>query len=304
MVVQLPGAAGPLLPGLSSHLARQRAAVEGILARSPAPSGEDLHDLRVALRRTAAVARLTRGYPLYGGESLRRAARNLRRTLSDRRTAEVSIELLRERFGQGEGRKTALLVARALGRAAPPAEHHGEGEAARRLDTLSRAYDRRERALTSIDPPGAHSGQGGDSPDAALLRRVLRRLDRARRELVSTGPPERAGLHPFRIRARDLRYGFELLAEAWPGASPAVKTLRELQEAAGEAHDLAELAAALRALSSSGSRSRAAAEAGLLLPAVASAESRSFQAARRVARRALSSLGTLRLPVPAAGRVS
>ena len=297
-------AAGPLLPSLSAYLAQQRAAVEEILSRRPAPSGEDLHDLRVALRRTAAVAHLTRGCPLHGGERLRRAARDLRKALSDRRTTEVSVQLLRERFGRGERKAAALLVSRAIARRAPPAEHHGAGEAAHRLETLGRAFDRREHDISSLDPPGAHSGGEGDTPDALLTSRFLRRLDRARVRLISDGPPGRDGLHPFRIRARDLRYGFELLSETWPAARPAVRSLRELQEAAGAAHDLAELRAALEALASGGGRSRAPAEAKEFLPSVASAQARAFAAARRVARTSLAALEAVPLPGSSPGQVS
>ncbi len=76
------------LPRLEAAFAARRARVEALIARtSGVPTQDALHDLRVALRRTATLARLTRDVPRRGGgEALRGDAQGFvgrRRRLGD-----------------------------------------------------------------------------------------------------------------------------------------------------------------------------------------------------------------------------
>ncbi len=307
----------PALAAAAAYVARQREAIEAVLARASSPSGEELHDLRVALRRAAAAAEITRGRPVGGRSGLRRADRRLRRTLSDQRTAEVSAELLAKRFARGARPQDIRLLRAVLvpgGEPTPSAGAPGEpsapsAEALLRLGALRRAFARREAAIAI-----AATREGSNE---LMLERLFGRLDRRRLRLVRMGPPGEEELHPFRIRARDLRYGFELVAPTWPGAQPAVQALRELQEAAGDAHDLFELRRALESLAGTEPGPAAAGSAGAphrptrgraaaarLLPRVAAAERRALAAARRVARTSLALLESIDLPRTAPGRVS
>src|SRR5512140_356004 len=92
----MPLRAPLIVPRLHAALARQKAVIEKILARAhDGFSADDLHDIRVALRRTSAIAQLARGVPAKGdGDALHAAARDLRRLLSGTRTSEVSRRLL------------------------------------------------------------------------------------------------------------------------------------------------------------------------------------------------------------------
>jgi CHAD domain-containing protein len=81
-----------------------------------------------------------------------------------------------------------------------------------------------------------------------LQKRLRRRIERRRRKLLLAGVPDAASLHPFRIAAKELRYGLEVVRPFLPAAGPLLPHFRRLQDAAGEAHDKAELASAVKAM--------------------------------------------------------
>jgi CHAD domain-containing protein len=221
--------------------------VESILARSESLSSPAvLHDLRVALRRTAAVARLTRDFPAEGdGEALRVAARDLRRALTGSRTREVALRRLRARFRRDPSkRKTAMMLAARL---------RGDGEEAvvgkaadARLSALRRAFAWRDADLARLSPP--LSGTVDSRAEKTLRRMIERRLRRKRRRVLDAGVPTAESLHPLRIAAKDLRYSLELVVDVIPGAETLLRSLMSFQEAAGDAHDRAELIAEVRRL--------------------------------------------------------
>lgn len=81
----------------------------------------------------------------------------------------------------------------------------------------------------------------------ALRRRAGKRVSRSVARLGELLPPAAGTLHPARIAAKRVRYALELLGPLVPRAAPLLDRLRLFQDAAGDAHDLLELADRLRA---------------------------------------------------------
>ena len=244
-------------PALVAHLAAavsaQRARIEEVLTRAERLDDERvLHDLRVALRRTAAVAKLTRGFPSAdSGEPLRRTARELRRFLSPHRTLEVCVARLTTRFRRDAARHAvALKLAK---RIAPPA---GDAAPASRdghlfLTALRAAFAIRDAELTPFSRPFA--AVLPSRSDERLARLVRRRLRKRRKRLLASGGPERDTLHPLRIEAKDLRYGLEFVRDLVPGVPGLLKEFQQFQDVAGDAHDRIELIHVVGDAASSGS---------------------------------------------------
>ena len=87
---------GSILGLLEKALPAHGVKLRALATRARSAGDEELvHDLRVALRRTEALARLFRGIPGKGdGEAPRESARALRRRLSVLRSEEVGRALL------------------------------------------------------------------------------------------------------------------------------------------------------------------------------------------------------------------
>jgi CHAD domain-containing protein len=272
----------------AAALSERRARLDALLARvSGPPGGETLHDLRVALRRIAALARLTGDVPRKGdGKALRAAARDLRRALSVRRTQDVARSLLLARFRRDPRRRTvAVRLAARLAKEGDPGPSPERTRAL--LARLRRAFTRRDFAFARLHDP--LTGTADPGAEKTLAKSVRRRLRRAAKRLRDAGTPGPAGLHPARILARDLRYGLEFAGDAMPAPDALVPLLAEFQDAAGHAHDLAELIGEVRRLAG---RSRAAArrEALRLLPPLLGAEERAVARAQASSRRLLARL--------------
>lgn len=237
-----PSSAAPSpVAHLAATVSAQRARIEEVLARAERLDDERvLHDLRVSLRRTAAVARLTRGFPARdSGEPLRRAARDLRRFLSPNRTLEVSMARLSTRF-----RRDAPRHAVALKLAARIAPAPGDGTAAARdghllLTALRAAFGLRDAELSLLSRP--FSAAPLTRSDERLARLVRRRLRKRRKSFLEAGLPERETLHPLRIAAKDLRYGLEFVRDLVPGVPGLLREFQRFQDTAGDAHDRIEL---------------------------------------------------------------
>jgi CHAD domain-containing protein len=279
-------------PRLVSHtaaaLSERRARLDTLLARvSGPPGGEMLHDLRVALRRIAALARLTGDVPRKGdGKALRDAARDLRRALSVRRTQDVARSLLLARFRRDPRRRAvAVHLAARLAKEGDPGPSPERTRAL--LARLRRAFTRRDLAFARLHDP--LTGTADPLAERMLAKSVRRRLRRAAKRLHDAGTPGPAGLHPARILARDLRYGLEFAGDAMPAPDALVPLLAEFQDAAGHAHDVAELIGEVRSLAG---RSRAAGrrEALRLLPPLLGAEERAVARAQASSRRLLDRL--------------
>jgi CHAD domain-containing protein len=277
------------LAALTAALSKRRAVLETLLAGGAGPpAGERLHAVRVALRRTVSLARLTRDVPVKGsGEALREAARNLRRALGARRTHEVAVAALRARFRRDPRRRPAAarLAARLEGnadQAAPP----------ERLDallaSLRQEFTARDAALARLASPLAADGAGGRL-EKRLEKQIRRRLRERARRLLSRGVPGEGGLHAARIDARDLRYGLEFARLA--GSPRLLPLLEHFQEAAGRAHDRTELIALVGKAAGALPAARRRETLRLLPPLLADAE-RALLAAQASARALLTALAT------------
>ncbi len=246
MTPPLPASSRRLLPRLRQALRLQRWRIERVLVSG---GEEAVHDLRVALRRTASLARVGRGVPAAAvSRSLQKEARNLRRALSVHRTQEVCASLLLARFENDPRRRAAARAAarRILG--GPPSASALRAAAfVRRLDRLRALFDARERELSRLIRADEAPSAAGSAADR-LDRRAERRLRSVTARLEASGPPRRPSLHPFRIAAKQLRYTLEFLEEGVPGAPSLLRTLRQFQDLSGEAHDRMELAAAVKRL--------------------------------------------------------
>ncbi len=282
-----------LVSSTAAALSQKRARLDSLLGRlAGPPSGEALHDLRVALRRIAALARLTGDVPGKGaGRALRTAARDLRRALSARRTEDVARGLLLSRFRRDPRRRP--VAERLAARLSREGDRGPVPERTRALlARLRRAFTRREAALARLHDPLTGTADAGHAKD--LARSVRRRLRRAAKRLRHAGVPGSSGLHPARILARDLRYGLEFAREAMSASEDLVPLLTEFQDAAGAAHDLAELVALVRRLAG---RSRTAERRAALrlLPPILAAEERALARAQASSRRLLARLGDTEL---------
>jgi len=272
----------------AAALSERRARLDALLARlSGPPSGEALHDLRVALRRTAALARLTGDAPRKGsGRTLRVAARELRRALSTRRTEDVARTLLLSRFRRDPVRRpVAERLAARLAKEGDPGPSPARTRAL--LSRLRRAFTRREGALARLHDP--LTGTADPGAEERLATFVRRRLRRAARRLQAAGVPGPAGLHPARILARDLRYGLEFAGTSMPAPATLVPLLADFQDTAGAAHDLVELIALVRRLAGR-ARTVDRRAALRLLPPILAAEERALARAQASSRRLLARL--------------
>jgi CHAD domain-containing protein len=285
-----------LVSRTAAALSERRARLDALLARlSGPPSGEALHDLRVALRRIAALARLTGNAPRKGsGRGLRIAARDLRRALSTRRTEDVARALLLGRFRRDPRRRpVAERLAARLAKEGDP----GPSPARTRdlLSRLRRAFTRREAALARLHDP--LTGTADSATEKGLAKNVRRRLRRAAKLLQAAGVPGPAGLHPARILARDLRYGLEFTGIAMPTPAVLVPLLMDFQDTAGAAHDLSELIVEVRRLAGR-SRTVDRRAALRLLPPILAAEERALARAQASSKRLLARLKDMEFEWP------
>ncbi|MFN7988013.1 MAG: CHAD domain-containing protein [Thermoanaerobaculia bacterium] len=226
---------------LEEALAGHGARLGALSDRARSGGDDDLvHDVRVALRRIEALARLFRGVPGEGdGEAARAAARDLRRRLSLLRSEEVGRALLAARADAAGAGVEALVFPGGLPAVRVDVSEIGpvEGELA----------EWRRRLVSASN--GAFAPRAGI--EALLVRRTLRRLGNRGAELSKLLPPGRRTLHPARIAAKKLRYALEAVEPLDPGTRPLLRLLRSFQDAAGDAHDLGELAARVRAAAGS-----------------------------------------------------
>ena len=168
------------------------------------------------------------------------SARTLRRRLSVLRSEEVGRALLASRAGATDIHLFALVFPNEL-----PAVRVDVSDVA----AIERALSRWRRRLASEDG-GAFAPRA--AAETALLQRTRRRFRRLIRDLAGLLPPNRETLHAARIAAKRVRYALEVLEPLDPRVRPLLRLLRSFQDAAGDAHDLAELAARVGAVEATG----------------------------------------------------
>jgi CHAD domain-containing protein len=236
---------------------------------------EDVHDLRVAIRRLRANFDAFRdALDPAGYEDRRVRLRDLARMLGEVRDADVLAGMLERRLEQaGEDAPEApalrVLLDEALGEARRDRAARLEAAAGDRLgaaiadlqrfvadQTMVTAdefgMDAADQEPVPPEPAEQRSRTRRAHPDrrvgpglATLLRRRLKQV-RAADDAV-TGPDDSAGLHQLRIRIKRLRYLAEVGALISPSAAhdEFLGMLGDLQDALGEVHDadvLADLA--------------------------------------------------------------
>lgn len=279
---------GRRVHALTAALSERRAALETLLAGGAgAPTGERLHAVRVALRRTVSLARLTQDVPeKASGAGLKTAARDLRRALGVRRTHDVAATLLRARFRRDARRRpSAERLAERLERDARAAAPAGRLDAL--LGVVRREFAARDAALAALASPLADLD--GGRLERRLEKDIRRRLARRARRLLTRGVPEEGNLHEARIDARDLRYGLEFARLT--GSIRLLPLLERFQEEAGRAHDRAELISLVRVTAGALPAARRREALRLLPPLLADAE-RGLARAQTASRALLAALKT------------
>ena len=276
------------VPALTAALSKRRAALETLLAGGAgAPTGERLHAVRVALRRTVSLARLTEDVPAKGsGAGLKTAARDLRRALGVRRTHDVAATLLRARFRRDVRRRpSAERLAERLERDARAAAPPGRLDAL--LAEVRREFAMRDATLAAL--ASSLADLDGGRLERRLEKGIRRRLARRARRLLTRGVPEEGNLHEARIDARDLRYGLEFARLT--GSIRLLPLLERFQEEAGRAHDRAELISLVRVTAGALPAARRREALRLLPPLLADTE-RALARAQTASRALLAALKT------------
>ncbi len=287
----------PVLEALIESLLEQKRRVAEILASNIHPGGENLHDVRVALRRMAALARLTRGVPdQNSAQSLRRSARDLRRALSPLRTLEISRYRLRRRFARNHALKPLALELASLIFATSSERHE---ETRERLEDLAGDLDRKfVRRLAELRTLAASSGiPSAEAVESVMKFLISKRIAKMTHQLIASGVPEMEGLHAFRIATKDLRYSIEFLEEFAPEARETRKRLKEFQDVAGDAHDRVELLAIVRHAADEGSET-AVDLATPLLPSLEKDMSAALRRSQKLAEKLLSHLRSVDFGFP------
>ncbi len=276
-MAHVPGAVDLVAGAIATARARLRQALDRFLVE---PSGEPLHDLRVALRRSAAVGALFEDVPSDGtGVAVRQGSRDLRRQLSEARQLGVSAELLgalvkrRELRGR---RRLASAVSRGWDVEGGP----GVEDVRVAAGAVLAALDSWALAIGAWHPGAAEEKEVG--------RLVTKRIRQRRKRLLDVGVPDERTLHQQRVAGKALRYQLELIVEVEPAAAGLVRAARRFQEILGVAHDLACLHADLdRTLRARPRRPLGGLE---ILLAIEVRRGRAFRAAREEARRFLGEL--------------
>jgi len=223
-------------------LGRARKAQDRLRAAGEDGAADAIHGARKDLKKIRSVLRLARGG--LGKKALRAENRRFRdagRMLSESRDAEVKLQTLaqlRERSGEElpASQARAWEAALAADRARVQADAGGE---------------RAERAIEAIAAGEARIAEWSLEPDCwRLLEPGLDRCYRQGRRALKAVRAERRDedVHELRKRVKDLWYQQRLLVEAWPELlEPATEQAHRLADLLGDHHDLAVLAADLRA---------------------------------------------------------
>lgn len=238
-----PGTDAPALQRIRYLLAAQLREIE---MRDPGvrrgDDPEDVHQLRVATRRTRAIIRATR--PLLGealaplGDELRWLAR----ALGEVRDLDVLLDHLRaEAAGLGDDERSAALLLASLAR---------ERET-RRIELL-RALDS-DRYLALLDTfaatvaslPELDAPRGLEPLAAAALKKL--------RKAATAAPDEPSDdeLHALRIHAKRARYAAELVGGR--RVKRYLSALKRVQDVIGEHQDAVVAEAKLRSVATAGS---------------------------------------------------
>lgn len=233
------GADAPVCDAAEHSLRTRIEAVEHYLRKAARRSHDDehIHRLRVWTRRSLAVLDLyTDQLPKKDRRWFARTLRKVRHAAGRARDLDVLVQNYASETGTGAEEFLSHILKRREKAQKPIVRIH------RKLTRDDRLRNRFEKLLESVCK-NTDSPAFGPWADAQL-RRSLRRFFKASR----TDPSDLAGLHQFRIRAKELRYAMELLAPAYPEEfrTELYPMVEELQESLGEIHDHAVAVARFR----------------------------------------------------------
>jgi triphosphatase len=198
---------------------------------------EEVHDMRVAIRRLRAALALFREALPVRGEALRGELKWVAEGLGEVRDLDVQLEQVRTwraEMPEEDGRALEPVVTLLHGRRAG-----ARRRLLRRLD--SRRYERLVASLTAFLKRGPVQRSAparipvlAAAPD--LLRRRYRRVRKAGDPITESSPPE--DYHRLRIRGKRLRYALEFLEPLYgKRARRLIRRLVALQDNLGEHQD-------------------------------------------------------------------
>jgi CHAD domain-containing protein len=199
---------------------------------------EAVHDARKRFKEVRGALRMVRGE--LGDKQFRRENRVFRdagRPLSEVRDAKVLVDTLDELTQ----RYKAQL-------AAEPFKHLRAALNARRRDVRKKALDKKRTTRSIVSKVRKSLRRVGDWPlthngwkaIAAGLRQTYDQGRKSMHAAISDGSDE--AFHEWRKRTKDLRYGIELLARAWPETMQSMANATHgLTDLLGQDHDLAVL---------------------------------------------------------------
>jgi CHAD domain-containing protein len=242
-------------------LAQLDLAIELVRGEKDVPYEEAVHDTRKALKRLRALVRLLReelGEQAFARENA--ALRDIAGRLAGARDAEVMVSTLdrllddhgehgaarRRGGGKLRGRRSVVKLRRRgpvvklraqLAAERDRAAQRGLREEATRDAMLGELYAVRGRVAAWPLP-----GNANLRPQERGLRRLYRQGRRRYGRALRAKPRDTRALHQWRKRVKDLRYAAQVL-----GLEELSKRADDLQEQLGEEHDLALLAARVRA---------------------------------------------------------
>jgi len=219
---------------LRLHFARATAREPGArLGADP----EELHDLRVAIRRLQAALRLYRDHLPGRARRFRSELRRIGRSLGEVRDLDVQIEWLREHAAElpRSERDGVRMIVSALQRRRRAAR----GAMLETLDS-PRTEDFAQRFSRWLDRGPTGKPRRGRRPITKeapkLIRERIRTLVRAGRRIDRASPP--ADYHALRILAKQARYALEFHADVYgPPARRAIRRIVALQDLLGEHQD-------------------------------------------------------------------
>lgn len=245
-----PRRAGPEDSPAAHLRAKLDAELRALLARETGTRSdrdpEDLHQMRVAVRRMRSVLRLADGRD---ADTVRAELKWLGAALGEVRDYDVLIEHLRAvvgGFDDQDREPAALLVALFEAERAEARRRMSQALGSLRYDSLLTAV-----AELSRDAEVRSAPEISRLDPAQTLRKPYDKLTRAARRLPDV--PSDAELHALRIRGKRLRYAAEMAAPA-AGKKQAkqlgslVKAAKKLQDVLGDHQDAVVAAARVRTL--------------------------------------------------------
>lgn len=210
-------------------------------AVSPADTGEEVHDFRVALRRLRTVIRIVRD--VFGRKRMRKIADGLK-YFADATGALRDEEVLRETLTELDvPAKTRAILTLWMDR-------RRRQERVRRAGVVKLLREHGQAPGNGEEPTSANlektllqlekylaRGAAEVSP-VTLAQRALGHVRADVRDRAGASPSDGEAMHVLRIRFKRLRYTAELFAPVLAPAALAARGAAKLQKRLGELHDL------------------------------------------------------------------